>query len=419
MYRSSSVWIALVLGIVMGVGCGEEEPPAPSALGGELRVSADSTAVLLGPNVLFDGNRPGVGAGDTPVRFTHVAVSPDSSHIVFATVAGRLGVWSRLSQSAQEIATIEDGRLDSLAWAPAGPFLAYQMTDQDGRARTGIYSARSGRTAPHPVTRWLDSHGQSTVLREWVDHQRLRLRVAPSRDPQNGLDYLWDPVNAMFAVETHLEPLAESAPPGARLERGGVFSVDLLGDAIPESVALYRSAEGALSALLLEQRVEGYRVRSTEPLLELDVLGFDAWENVSGGAGLRLVSELGGRPIVLLTFPSSQPPLSAIGMFRVDAGGQLVAIEAVTRGGPRPAFFFDGQTALGSVEMGLLDLDGDGGFEVVAASGRLEGQAPERRVAWRTSVFRWADGQLIPAPDLEPAALERIERLTGGRVEEG
>ncbi len=391
----------------------------PRALGGELRMSADSTAILLGADVLFDGDRPGVGAGDTPVRFTRVAVSPDSSHIVFATVAGRLGVWSRLSQSAREIATFEDGRLDSLAWAPAGPFLAYQVTDEDGRVRTGVYSARSGRRAPHPVAGWLNRHGQSTVLSEWVDHQRLKLRVAPSQDSQDGLDYLWDPVNAIFAVETHLELLAESAPPGARLERGGVFSIDLLGDATPESVALYRSAEGVPSALLLEQRVDGYRVRSTEPLLDLEVLGFDAWENVSGGAGLRRVSELGGRPVLLLTFPSSQPPLSAIGLFGVGADGQLAAIEAVTHSGPQPAFFFDGQTELGSIEMGLLDLDEDGGFEVVVATGRVEGQAPDRRVAWRASVFRWADRQLMLAPDLEPAALERIERLTGGIVEDG
>jgi hypothetical protein len=417
-YRSSPVRIALLLAIAIGAGCGEEELPAPIALGGELRVSADSTAVLMGSNVLFDGNRPGVGAGDTPVRFARVAISPDSSHIAFATAAGRLGVWSRLAQSAQTVVTPGDGRLDTLAWAPAGPFLAYQGVDEDGRVYTEIYSARSGRTAPHPVARWLNHHGQSVVMSEWVDHQRLRLQVAPDRDAQEGLDYLWDPVNAMFAVETHLEPLAASAPPGATLERGGVFSVDVLGDATPESVALYRSAEGAPSALVLEQRADGYRVRSTEPLLDLDVLGFDAWENVSGGASLRVVSELGGRPVLLLTFPSSRPPLSAIGLFGVSSHGQLAPIEVVTRDGTQPAFFFDGQTAIGSNEMGLLDLDGDGGFEVVVATGRVEGRAPDQRMAWRASTFRWADGRLVPAPELESVALERIERLIAGRPED-
>jgi hypothetical protein len=416
-YHCSSVRIALLLGIAIGAGCGEEEPPAPIALGGELRVSADSTAVLLGPNVVFDSNRLGVGTGDTPVRFARVAISPDSSHIAFATATGRLGVWSRLAQSAQIVVTPEDGRLDSLAWAPAGPFLAYQLADEDGRVHTEIYSARSGRTAPHPVAGWLNRRGQSVVFSEWVDHQRLRLQVASGPDAQEGLEYLWDPVNAMFAVETHLEPLAESAPPGATLERGGVFSVDLLGDATPESVALYRSAEGAPSAMVLEQRVDGYRVRSTEPLLDLDVLGFDAWENVSGGATLRVVSELGGRPMLLLTFPSSRPPLSAIGLFGVTSGGQLVAIEAVTSSGAQPAFFFDGQTAIGSNEMGLLDLDQDGGFEVVVAIGRVEGQVPEQRMAWRASAFRWANGRLVPAPELESVAIERIERLIAGRSE--
>ncbi|MEJ2151826.1 MAG: hypothetical protein P8Y29_02470 [Gemmatimonadota bacterium] len=227
MYSSSSLRIALLLAIAIGASCGKEELPAPIALGGELRVSADSTAVLLGPNVLFDGSRPGI-RGDAPVRFSSIAISPDSSHIAFATAAGRLGVWSRLAQSAQTVATPEDGRLDSLAWAPAGPFLAYQIADEDGRVRTEIYSARSGRTAPHPVAGWLNRNGRSVVFSEWVDHQRLRLQI--ESDPE-GLDYLWDPVNAMFAVETHLEPLAESAPSGATLERGGVFSVDLLGDA--------------------------------------------------------------------------------------------------------------------------------------------------------------------------------------------
>ncbi len=418
MHHGSSVRIALLLGIAIGAGCGEEESPGPIALGGELRVSADSTAVLLGPNVLFDGNRPGVGAGDTLVRFARVAISPDSSHIAFGTAAGRLGVWSRLAQSAQTVVTPEDGRLDALAWAPAGPFLAYQVVDADERVHTGIYSARSGRTAPHPVAQWLNRHGQSVVMSEWVDHQRLRLHVAPDSDVQHELDYLWDPVNAMFAVETHLEPLAASAPPGATLERGGVFSVDLLGDATPESVALYRSAEGAPSALVLEQRADGYRVRSAEPLLDLDVLGFDAWENVGGGASLRLVSELGGRPVLLLTFPSSRPPLTAIGLFGVGSGGQLAPIEAVTRSGAQPAFFFDGQTAIGSNEMGLLDLDEDGGFEVVVATGRVEGQAPDRRMAWRASVFRWANGRLVPAPELESVALERIERVIAGGSED-
>ena len=403
----------------MGSGCRDDKPPPPRVLSGELRLSADSTAVLLGPDMLFDGDRPGVGTGATQVRFAHVTISPDSSHIAFTTVAGRLGVWSRLSQSASGVATFEGGRLDSLAWAPAGPFLAYQTTNGSGNTHTGIYSARSGRTAPHPVVGWLTRHGQSTVLREWIDNQRLRVRVAPSLEPQDGLDYVWDPVNTIFAVETHLEPLAASAPPGARLERGGVFSIDLMGDSAPESVALYRTADGAPSALLLEQRVDGYHVRSTEPLLELEVLGFDAWENVSGGASLRLVSELGGRRVVLLTFPSSRPPLSAIGLFQVGAGRRLAAVEAVTRGGPRPAFFFDGRTELGSTEMGLLDLDGDGGFEVVAASGRFEGQASERRVAWRASVFRWAGSHLVPAPELESAALEWIERLTTGQSEDG
>jgi hypothetical protein len=198
-----------------------------------------------------------------------------------------------------------------------------------------------------------------------------------------------------------------------------VFSVDLLGDATPESLALYRSTEGAPSALLLEQRVDGYRVRFTEPLLDLDVLGFEKWENVPGAASLRMVSELGGRPVLLLTFPSSQPSLSAIGLFGIGADGQLAAIEAVTRSGSQPAFFFDGQTALGSTEMGLLDLDEDGGFEVVVASGRVEGQAPDQRVAWRASVFRWANGRLVPAPELESAALERIERLIASRPEDG
>ncbi|MEJ2153638.1 MAG: hypothetical protein P8Y29_12040, partial [Gemmatimonadota bacterium] len=103
-----------------------------------------------------------------------------------------------------------------------------------------------------------------------------------------------------------------------------------------------------------------------------------------------------------------------IGLFAVGSDGQLAAIEAVTRSGSQPAFFFDGQTSIGSNEVGLLDLDEDGVFEVVVATGRVEGQAPDRRMGWRARVFRWANGRLVPAPELDAVALERIERLIAG-----
>lgn len=389
--------------------------------GGELALAADSSAVLVGADTLFSLDRLPRRAGGSPLapaRFGLLAFSPDSSLIGFTTAGGNeaVGVWSRPRQVASVADVFPGGGVDAIDWSPGSRFLAYQGRTTGGITRTGIYDAGIGLTLRHPVVSFLEREGRSVRVHGWVEAGRqrsqsqLRVLVSPGVPPEGGLAHVWEAAAGSFAMESHVEPLAAEAPPGAALGGNGVFSLDMTGDTAPETVALYRSARGAPGAIMLESRGTELRARASEPLVPPEALGLEGWGETRDGASLYLVTALGGRPTLLLQLPSGDPGVQAIGFFQAREGGPLAPVQVVTPEGERPAIFFDGRTTDGTTQLGLVDLDEDGGFEVISAMGQPQGGMPTPSVAWRATVFRWSGGRLVPAPDLEGAALARVAR---------
>lgn len=407
---------------LVAAACADATPPEePRVLSGEVRLSADSTAVLIGADTLFTAQRAATTMGlDVEGPFSHLALSPDSSRVAFALGDGssQVGVWTRLFQSATRAATVEDGTVDSIVWAPEGRFIAYQVRLGDGQLAVAAYDAGLERRAGHPAAAWLARVGNDVAFEEWIDAARLRVIASPMGYPDAGTTLVWDPENGLLAAEEHLEALADNAPPGAALERDGVFSIDVVGDAGLETIALFRRPDATLGGLVVERRGDGFRAGVTEPLLDISALQFESWADAAGQARLHLIADMNGEPLLLFQLPSSQPPLRAIGLFHVDTQGRLRLVEARTSAGALPALFYDGRAGAASSEVGVIDLDGDGMPEVVAARARLQGEAPNPSVRWRATVFRWDDGWLVPAPDLASAALERIRSVTSGSEEE-
>lgn len=404
----------------------EDEPAEPVAVdttGGTLALAADSTAVLLGSDTLFTLDRlPARGPGAAPLlpaRLHAIAFSPDSARVAFTTAGANeaVGVWSRPRQVVSIADAFPAGRADSIAWSADGRFLAYQGRTAEGLTRAGIYDAGIGTTLRHPVLGWLARNARSVRVQGWPGEgraTRLRLLVATGPPAAGGRAYLWDPVDGSLTVEAHIQPLAANAPEGGRLQRGGVFSVDLLGDGAPETVALYRTAEGAPGALVLESRGQEFRAYPRQPLLPPQVVGFEEWSEARAGPLLHMIAPLGGATTVLLKIPSNDASLDAIGLFQAREGAGLVPLMATTPRGDVPAIFYDGRSPGGTVQLGLVDLDDDGGLEVISAIGRPAAGAPQPSVSWGATVYRWSAGRLVPAPELEGRALERIARATSG-----
>lgn len=413
--------------VLLAGGCGEEERrdrvsilPAGDAEAtaarpvGPLEVSTDGRAVLLGSDTLFTVERlPGDGPEGVvdPVRFDRLAFSPDSTLVAFTTAGTdpAAGIWSRTSQTGRFVDVFRGGHADSLAWAPDGRWLAWEGRTSEGIDRVAV-SDRAGRRLRHPVVEWVLRSGRSTRLVEWGDQGRLHVMVADGRD-REGRAYLWDVRGSHFILEEHLEPLIEQAS-GAPPVPGGVFSLDLDGDQVPETVALYRSRDGGPAAVVLDRRDGGYRARVADPLIKAAELGLESWDEGSGRIGLYAPVRFVSGTAVLLELPGARPGLAAIGVFAMAAEGGLETFPATTPQGDRPAIFFDGRIGEESYQLGLVDLDGDATAEVVSAVGRMAGSAGERAVRWRATVFREQEGRLIPAPELGPAALERIAEAT-------
>lgn len=437
MIRATDLRVAaLGLALLLGAGCSEEDRKAwvsilpgsddraeadPDARPGPpgFSVSDDSTALLLdGETVVTIERLPDRGPGNLDLRearFATAALSPDSLHIGFSTSADApvVGVWSRARQSARLITALPGGEIERLEWSPDGRFVIWQARNAAAVRTVGAYDLRVGRATRHPVLSWLERRGRDVRIQDWIADTRVRLQVSAGPEMEGGLVWMWEVHGGSLVVEDHVEALARSAPPESQLVAGGAFSADLLGDPLPESVALYVSGNSEPSALVLWNRGGEYGARATQPLIAPGVLGLEGWKGIRRGAELSEIVDVGGRPILLISIPVPENPVQTLGFFQVAPDGRVVPVVAVGVQGGEPALFPDGRTADRIFDLGLVDLDGDGQVEVAAAVGRQDPNALTPRLQWGVQVWQWGDGpRLVPAPDLDDAALERIERLS-------
>jgi hypothetical protein len=399
---------------------GETDTVGPAGeRSGALAISADSAAVLLGADTLFTKARlPGRTSLGRPLSespIVEVVPSPDSMSIAFVGGADRnvVGVWSRRRQVAAVAEAFDGGAAGSLSWSPDGRYLAYSGTDAGGLSRVGVFDGMEFRTEIHPLLAWFGRERKATRPQSWIDERRLRVLVAPGAAAEGGLAFSWELEGGTLLLESHLEPLAARAPPGSRLERGGVASLDLLGDAGVETVALYRAPGGEPGALVLESRGSDLRATATVPLVPAAALGIDDWAPLQRGAMLYQVASLGGRATLLLDLPSATS-LRAIGLFQVAPGGRLEPMRISGEGQERPAIFYDGIFGDLTSQLGLVDLDGNGSLEVVSAVGRASASTLTPEIEWTAAPFRaTGDGRLVPAPELGDSALETVRRASG------
>lgn len=409
-------WVSILPGSDERVEAEPDTTPAPRGLA----LSADSTALLLSGDTLVTIARlpdrgPG-GADLRDARFRSVAIAPDSLHVAFAAGDGSpaVGIWARSRQSARFVAVPEGAGIDRLEWSPDGRLLVWQATGADGVTTVGAYDLRLGASTDHPVLSWLRRRGQSVRLQDWTGDTRLRLLVAPGAEPEGGLAWIWELHGGSLMVESQVEWLAVNAPDESQLLGGGAFSVDVLGDAEPESIALYVSADLEPSALVIRNRAGRYAATTTEPLVDPGVLGIESWKGIRRGAELEELVEVDGRAILLLSVPVPEDPVKTMGFFEVTPDGRVEPIPAVGGEESGPALFPEGRTANGIYDLGLVDLDGDDRLEVVAAIGRQDPNALTSRLQWGAQVWRWSEGpRLVPAPELDEAAIETLEGLAG------
>lgn len=410
-------WVSILPGSDDGeVEAEADTTPAPPGLS----LSADSTVMLLSGDTLVTIDRlPDRGPGGVDLRqarFRSVAISPDSTLVAFAAAdqAPVVGIWARARQSARFMAVPSSAEIDRLLWSSDGRFLVWQATEPDGVTTVGAYDQRVGSSTRHPVLSWLHRDGQSVWVQDWTGESRARLLVASGAERQGGRAWVWELHGGSLIVEDQVEWLAVNAPDESQLLAGGAFSVDVLGDPEPESIALYVSAETEPSALVIRNRAGEYAATTTEPLVDPSVLGLETWKGIRRGAELQEIVEVGGRAVLLLSVPVPEDPVQTLGFFEVTPDGRLRAIRAAGDEGDAPALFPDGRTADRILDLGLVDLDEDGQVEVVAAIGRQDPNALRPRLQWGAQVWRWIDGpRLTRAPELEQAAIDRLEEMTG------
>lgn len=420
------MFLVLTAVVLAVAGCGEEErrsgvpvPPAGDGEGargpepprGPLTVAADGRAVLLGRDTLFTAGRiprRGPGATVDSIRFRDVFFSPDSTLVAFTGAGEAVGIWSRTSQMGRLVDVFPGGSADSVAWAPEGRWLAWAGRTSDGVSRVAISSA-AGRRLRQPVLEWLIRQGRSTSLEGWIDPRRLSVGVDIGARSARRLVYVWDVSGNNFTLQEHMAPLVDRAP-GAPPVLGGVFSIDLAGDEVPETVALFRSRDGGPAAMVLESRGGDYRATVTDPLIEAADLGLGSWEEGTGRIRLYAPARFDSGTALLIELPSARPGIAAIAVLRLGAGGRLEPFSTATPQGDRPAIFFDGiPDREQSYQLGLVDLDGDAITELISAVGRMAADDEGlRSVRWSATVFRERGGRLVAAPELESAALGRI-----------
>lgn len=406
---------------ILPAGDDEEEDAPEGRPGGPLGVSEDGRTVLLGEDTLFTADRLPSRArsvvGVEPFRFQRLVFSPDSSRIAFTIAGAReaVGMWSRPGQTGLLLDVFTGGRVDSLAWAPEGRLLAWGGRSSEGISRVSMADL-AGRRLRHPVLEMLARDGRSAILQGWIDPARARVLVTFGPHPSGGLAHVWDARLNNFILESHIEPLVERAPPQPPVP-GGVFSVDLVGDEAPETVALYRSTGGAPAALLLESRAGEFRARTTDPLLEPADVGLERWEEGTSALGLYAPLRVDGLPLLLLELPSSVPAVTTVAAYRVAGDGALQPALVATPEGAVAAVFQDGQVGDESRQLGVVDLDGDRSPEIVVAVGIRVEAVGAPSVRWRATVLGWTRGGLVSRPELEALALDRIARVTGAAVD--
>jgi hypothetical protein len=394
---------------------GEEQPAtAPS---GPFVVASDSSAILVGADTLFTladvPARAPDGSGLTPARIARAEVAPDSASVAFELIGPTPAVivWSRPKQAALVAATFPDGAVTNMAWSSDGRLLAFEGREAENVIRSGVFDVEAGTAGRHAVLQWLARRRRSVRLQDWIDARRLRLLVSPGAAPEGGLAYVWDIERGAILLESHAQALAAQPPVGTP-QPGGIFSLDLTGDPVPETVVLYQGTGGAPGALVLtDAGPGGVRAAASEPLVPPEALGLERWQDATRGPALYQIAEIGGRTTLLLTLPAPGP-LAAVGLFQVDPDGGLRPIAVEREAGNVPAIFPDGRIGLETSELGIADLDGDGAPEVVSAQGLADPNF--RGVTWSAEVYRWERGRLVSAPGLEPAAVERIEQMSGG-----
>jgi hypothetical protein len=396
----------------------ESDTTATRRLTGEIAIAPDSGAVLIGADTLFTRARvSGAGPDGRPLSelpIVAVVPSPDSTAIAFVSGADRsvVGVWSRRRQLAGVAEVYPGGGADGLTWSADGRYLAHRGMGAEGATRAGVFDVVEFRPKSHPLLAWLARGGRAFWPQDWIHTGRLRLLVAPGREMEGGLAYSWEIAGGSLILESHVEPLAQRAPPGTTLEPGGVFSLDLLGDGAPETVALFRTQDGIPGALVMESRGSGFRLTASVPLVPPSALGLEEWDPAGRGAALYQVATLAGRACLLLDLPSNSG-LRAIGLFRAGPDGGLEPLAVSGDGEERPAIFFDGIFGDVTSQLGLVDLDADGSLEVVSAVGRPAATL-EPGIDWTVAPYRArADGRLVPAPELRESALETVRRATG------
>lgn len=408
---SACCTVALVL-----AACGGEEPqtqPADANRDRTFRISPDSTSLMLGADTLMTLDQLPTESLDgsvlAPTKLTLVALSPDSMRVAFLLDGtDPVGVWSRKRQFARLVTLPAGYEVGSLSWSPSGRFLLVATKDSFGVEGVTLYDNNIGGIVRHPVANALSRNGKSVRLENWIDARRLRLQVSPAGQPEAGLTHVWEPGGG-FVKESHLPLLAERAPPGSLVEAGGFFSIDLDGNGTPESVALYRAPGGIPGALILRERGSEIEAQTTQPLAPPEELGFEKWKDIDQGASLHELTRLGGRPTLLLTLPATEPGLTGIALFQLGPEG-LSPVRVMTPDGPVAAIFYDGISVAGSTQLGLLDLDGDGEHEIVSGTGVRDLTSLTPKISWTARVYQWEDRGLVEAPQLEPAAIQAIER---------
>lgn len=406
---------------ILPIGDDDEETADGALTGGPLGVSGDGRAVVLGADTLFTADRLPAGArgalGLDSLRFERVVFSPDSSRVAFSTAGSdqAVGLWTRTGQIGVFVDLFRGGRVDSLAWSPEGHFLAWSGRGPDEIGRVSIADA-AGRRLGQPMLEGLAREGRSVDFQGWTGPGRARVLVRPAAGAAGGLAYVWDARLNNFILESHIEPLVQRAP-GQPPAPGGIFSVDLVGDAVPETVALYRSASGAPAALVLEERAGEFRARTTDPLVEPADTGLERWEDGTAAVGLYAPLRMNGEPLLLLELPSPARGIQTIAVFRVEPGGSLEAVTIVTPEGVMTAIFQDGRVGDENRQLGVIDLDHDGDPELVAAIGTRAGAEEAPSIRWRATVLDWEEGTLVARPGLEAEALARIAQATGGAAD--